>query len=212
MKKEELRENLSSLELTDEVFNAIYSAANALAGKDITALKEQIETLNANVSDKDKEIAEYKNQIDSLNENGEDSIKLQEELKNLKQSIADREAREREYAVNKQIEESLKDIIGDKKFVNDYTKNALISEVKTALNSEDGQFKGIKQIFNEITKDRDGIFEASHKPAEMASLNVGHVDQRDIISKEQFDKSGYKTRLQLKQEYPDVYAEYTNKN
>ena len=35
------------------------------------------------------------------------------------------------WSINKQIEESLKDIIGDKKFVNDYTKSAIVNEIKT---------------------------------------------------------------------------------
>ena len=47
---------------------------------------------------------------------------------------------------------------GDKKFVNEYTKNAIISDIKTALKDSNNAGKSAKDLFEELTKDKDGIF------------------------------------------------------
>ena len=61
--------------------------------------------------------------------------------------------------------------------------------------------KGIKDIFEELTKDRTDIFANPNMVKDMAGM--GDVDVQ--VSKEEFDKMGYKQRLELKESNPDLF-------
>ena len=52
---------------------------------------------------------------------------------------------------------------GDKKFVNEYTKNAIISDIKNALKDSNNAGKSAKDLFEELTKDKEGIFDNPNK-------------------------------------------------
>ena len=54
-------------------------------------------------------------------------------------------------------------MFGDKKFVNEYTKNAIISDIKTALKDSNNAGKSAKDLFEELTKDKEGIFDNPNK-------------------------------------------------
>lgn len=211
MKKEEFYDAIADLELDESVKNTIYNKVNALSGKDITALKDEKTKLENEIKEKEDEISNYKEKIASLDEASGNAEKISQELEKLKKEIADREASEKEANSKAQLEEALKMVIGDKEFVNDFTKNAIIKQVQDEMSKPENSLKGVKEIFNTMTKDADGIFKSKHVPAEMSSSNKTVLDRGDIMSKEQFDKAGYKTRVEFKANYPEIYAEYTNK-
>lgn len=147
-----MREFLKGLDLDKETIDTIM----AEYGKSVQGYKEQIE--------------EYKTKIEELSSNVEDNSKLQQELDTLKKSIAEKEeaekARTREEALNTNINE----VIGDKKFINDYTKNAIVNEIKTALNDGANVGKSIKELFENITKDHDDIFANEQQFQDMAGM------------------------------------------
>ena len=62
------------------------------------------------------------------------------------------------------------EVIGDKKFTNDYTKNGIISELKTEINKAENKGKGYSEIFEAITKDKTGIFENPNPPASIPGM------------------------------------------
>lgn len=111
-----------------------------------------------------KDIEEYKTTIDDLKKKIESAPKS-DELENLKQTIADMEAKEQkrlEEEKAKRDDEILTNNIieafGDKKFVNEYTKNAIINDIKNGLKDENNGGKSAKDLFEEITKDKSDIF------------------------------------------------------
>lgn len=138
-----MREFLKGLELDKETIDTIM----AEHGKLITEAKEKTQELENKVKD-------YETKIDELSSKAETNTKVQEELDNLKKSIAENEAKAKDDALTKNITSAF----GDKKFVNEYTKNAIVNDIKTALKDSNNAGKSAKDLFEELTKDKDGIF------------------------------------------------------
>lgn len=199
-----MREFLKGLELEKEVIEKIM----AEVGKEKTADKNMIETLKNEKSELEGKVQNYESKITELNSKVENNSKIQKELDDLKKSIADENEKKQNAEKDKQITANILNAIGDKKFVNDYTKNSIVSEIKTAYSDEKNIGKSFTDLFNEITKDKEGLFENPNKPADMPSTNDNLFNG---VDKEAFAKMGYKERITLKEENPDLF-EKLNQN
>lgn len=147
-----MREFLKGLELDKDTIDTIM----AEHGKLITEAKEKNTTLESKVK-------EYETKIGELSSKAENNTKVQEELDNLKKSIAENEAKAKAKAEDEVLTKNITSAFGDKKFVNEYTKNAIISDIKTALKDSNNAGKSAKDLFEELTKDKDGIFDNPNK-------------------------------------------------
>ena len=124
----------------------------------------------------DKVKSEYKATIDDLKEQIKKAPSTSE-LENLKSTIADMEAKEKarlEEEKAKKDDEILTNnilqAIGDKKFVNDYTKNAIVNDIKTALKDSNNGGKSAKDLLEEYTKDKSDIFANPNVMQDMAGM------------------------------------------
>ena len=142
-----MREFLKGLELNKETIDTIM----AEHGKLITEAKEKTQEL-------ENKVKEYETKIGELSSKAETNTKVQEELDNLKKSIAENEAKAKAKAEDDALTKNITSAFGDKKFVNEYTKNAIISDIKTALKDSNNAGKSAKDLFEELTKDKEGIF------------------------------------------------------
>ena len=147
-----MREFLKGLDLDKETINTIM----AEHGKLITEAKEKTQELENKVKD-------YESKIGELSSKAEDNTKVQEELDNLKKSIAENEAKAKAKAEDDALTKNITSAFGDKKFVNEYTKNAIIGDIKTALKDSNNAGKSAKDLFEELTKDKEGIFDNPNK-------------------------------------------------
>lgn len=147
-----MREFLKGLELDKETIDTIC----AEHGKLITEAKEKTQDLENKVKD-------YESKIGELSSKAEDNTKVQEELDNLKKSIAENEAKAKAKAEDEALTKNITSAFGDKKFVNDYTKNAIVNDIKTALKDSNNAGKSAKDLFEELTKDKEGIFDNPNK-------------------------------------------------
>lgn len=147
-----MREFLKGLELDKETIDTIM----AEHGKLITEAKEKTQDLENKVKD-------YESKIGELSSKAETNTKIQEELDNLKKSIAENEAKAKAKAEDDALTKNITSAFGDKKFVNEYTKNAIISDIKTALKDSNNAGKSAKDLFEELTKDKEGIFDNPNK-------------------------------------------------
>ncbi len=190
-----MREFWKGLELDKETIDTIM----AEYGKQVQSLKEKID--------------ENKITIDDLKAQIEKAPKS-EEMENLKNTIADMEAKEQDRIAK---EKAIKDdevlttniiqAIGDRKFVNDFTKNAIVKEIKVALNDDANKGKSAKDLFEEITKDKTDIFVNPNQMVDMPSIDE---NVETVVSKDDFDKMGYKQRLELKETNPELFNKYNN--
>lgn len=153
------REFLKSLELEDETIDKIMSEY----GKSISSEKAKVDDLTSKLEASNTKIVEYETKISNLEKVSTDSAKVQEELDNLKKSIAENEAKAKSKAEDDALTKNITSAFGDKKFVNEYTKNAIISDIKTALKDSNNAGKSAKDLFEELTKDKEGIFDNPNK-------------------------------------------------
>lgn len=65
-------------------------------------------------------------------------------------------------------------VLNGREFVNDFTRKGIIEEFKTAAALPDNLTKGDNVLFDELTKDRDGIFQSRHKPVNMGGFGKNH--------------------------------------
>lgn len=172
---------------------------------------KSVKTETEKVESKYKEdIENYKTTIDDLKGQIENAPKS-EELENLKQKITEFETKETERIEKEKAtkaEETLNNnilaVFGDKKFSSDYAKNGLLADIKSEMKKEENQGKGIKDIFEELTKDRTDIFVNPNQFKDMEGM--GDID--NTISKEAFDKMTYNQRIELKQSNPELFEKY----
>lgn len=147
-----MREFLKGLDLDKETIDTIM----AEHGKLITEAKEKTQEL-------ENKVKEYETKIGELSSKAETNTKVQEELDNLKKSIAENEAKAKAKEEDEILTKNITSVFGDKKFVNEYTKNAIISDIKTALKDSNNAGKSAKDLFEELTKDKEGIFDNPNK-------------------------------------------------
>lgn len=170
---------------------------------------EYIKTEVDKVDNKYKEqLEENKNTINDLKEQIEkapktDEIKsLQDKIADYEQKEADRTAKEKAKAEDELLTNNIVQAFGDKKFTSDYARNGLISDVKLALNKPENKGKGISDLIDELSKDKNGIFETPNKQVDLPGANE-NVDT--TITKDSFEKMSYNERLQLKKDNPDLF-------
>lgn len=182
-----MREFLKGLELDSEMIDTIMAEYGKLVTKD----KE--------------ELADLKGEILSLKETSKNAIELQDKYDELTKQIEQENANKKALAEEDMINRSINEAIGNKQFVNEYTKNSIVNELKIALKNEANAGKSTSDLFAEITEGKDGLFANPNQLVDMPSVNE-NVDT--AITKEAFDKMGYKERIELKQSNPELFKKY----
>ena len=154
-----MREFLRGLELDKETIDTIM----AEHGKLITEAKEKTQDLENKVKD-------YESKIEELSSKAETNAKIQEELDTLKKQIAEEKKQKEQEDLEATLNKNVLEAIGDKEFVNERTKNAIINEVKTALQDKANVGKSAKDIFETITKDSTDIFKNKNELKDMPDI------------------------------------------
>ena len=134
------------------------------ATSDLKTAKETIGTLTG----------ELQNLKDS-NASAEDWKKKFEDL------TADIEAKEdaaKKEAEDKALTDAITAVFGEKKFTSDYVRNGIIADMKVEIAKPENKGKGYAELFEAITKDKEGIFANPNPPAPMAGM--GPVDTGDL--------------------------------
>lgn len=151
-------------------------------GKTVKTETEKIEAkYKEEVSSRDKTITDLKTQIDSAPKS--------DEVDKLKQTIADyekadneRKEAEKKAKKDETLLKNINEAIGDKKFVNEYTKNSIVNEIKTALENEVNAGKSAKELFESLTKDKQDIFANPNQIVNMSGMGDGDgkTNKKDI--------------------------------
>ena len=128
-----------------------------------------------NINEKNEELTTLKNQVDELASKVEDSDDVKKKHDELATQVAElmrqlkekdeKEEAEREKEEKEKKDKSLSDkvneVLKDKTFVNDFTKNAIANELKNKL--KDDENTDLVKSLEEITKDSDNIYANKHK-------------------------------------------------
>ena len=142
-----MREFLKGLELEKETIDKIMSEH----GRKITEANEELQEYKMKNKSLEDKVVE-------LGSKSTDSQKIQEELDALKKSIEEETNKKKQEEEDKMLSNNIKTAFGEKKFVNEYTEKQIENEIKNALKDTNNVGKSAKEIFEEMTKDKDGIF------------------------------------------------------
>lgn len=167
-----MREFLKGLDLDKETIDKIM----AEYGKGIQSMKEEIEELKGKETTYLENEKGYKEKIEELSNMSNDSQKIQEELETLKNQIAEKEANEKAKREDEMLTRNIIDAFGDKQFINEYTKNAIINDIKSALKDSNNGGKSAKDLFEEITNNKSDIFANPNQIQDMPGMGDSEED------------------------------------
>lgn len=146
-----MREFLKGLELDNETIDTIM----AEYGKKVNGLREENTTLkNEKTSLEKKAVAD-------------DGTDWKKKYEDLDTKVKKEESEKKEKEENEILEKNISKALGNKKFSSDYVKKGILKDVKAELEKTENKGKGIKEILDTLTKDKEGIFENPNKPADM---------------------------------------------
>lgn len=174
-----------------------YGTAISNEQSKITKVQGDLDTANNKIKTYETEIATLK---ESSKDNNEWKSKFEELDAIIKQNEADAKAK----AEDETLTNNIVSVFGDKKFTSDYVRNGLIADIKSELSKTENKGKGIKDIFEDLTKDKEGLFINPNKPKDMPGM--GNVSS-NLVTKEQFAKMSYNQKLELKQSDPELYQQ-----
>lgn len=154
-----MREFLKGLELSKETIDTIM----AEYGKNVQGIKEEKENLT-------KKVNTYETEIESLKENSKESDDWKSKFEELDSKIKKQEEEAKSKAEDEKLTKNITEAFGDKKFTSDYVKDGIIRDMKKEISKEENKSKSYKDIFESLIKDKEGIFENIHKPADMPGM------------------------------------------
>ena len=149
-------------------------------------------------------IKTYETEIATLKESSKDNNDWKTKFENLDKKIKEQEADAKAKAEDEILTNNIVSVFGDKKFTSDYVKNGLIADIKSELSKTENKGKGISEIFDSLTKDKNGIFENPNQPPEMPPM--GNISSAEV-TKDVFNKMSYNQSVSLKQENPELFKE-----
>lgn len=133
-----------------------------------------------------QQLDDNKETIDELKSQLEQSPKT-DELENLKQTIADyeqkekdREAKQKQEEEEKVLEDSINSLFEGKIFTSDYARSGLMNDIKDGIRNPANKGKGVKDLFDELTKDKNDIF-ANPNAEQQDMQGMGDSEQENNV-------------------------------
>ena len=158
------RENLDFLE-TEQIDKVM-----SLYGKAMTKKESEIETLKADKKELEDKVSTYETKINEFNEEAKDNAEWKTKYEELQTSIKEQEAKQKAEEQDKLLTENINNLFEGKKFTSDYARNGLLNDIKDGLNKPENKGKGIQDLFNELTKDKEGIFANDNQMTDMDGM------------------------------------------
>ena len=173
----------------------------------------ELERLNALLSGKDSDIQNLTATLESLKKGKVDAEAIQRKLADAERMLAESKAREAETKRKYAVRDALR---GAKAVDVDYLEykinEKLNSEGKTLELDETEHIKGWDDLLSGLKTQFPAHFEKANGGMTVEANPLPDMDtNRSGVTKEEFAKMGYQSRLKLKQEQPEVYAQMTGK-
>lgn len=150
------REFLKDLGLDDEAINKIM----AENGKDVNAAKGDVEKTSA-------ELEQLKKELETANA----TLEKVKDYDNVKADVekykADLKAAQDDYSKKvaaMELSAKVKDFTGNKKFVNDLTRDAINKQLADAVNADENKGKSLEDLFKALTDGKENIFINENTP------------------------------------------------
>ena len=142
----------------------------ALYGKAITKKDKEVETLTKEKEELTSKVETYETKINEFNESSKDNADWKLKYEELQTSIKEQEAKQKAEEEDKILTDKINALFEGKTFTSDYARNGLLNDIKTGINNPENKGKGIEDLFNELTKDKDGIFANPNQLKDMEGM------------------------------------------
>ncbi len=160
--------------------------------------------------------ADYDKQSEKLNTAQSDLSKAQDAVKNISTTFEDktaeewkkefdrvtgewkidkenREKAEKEEKTNTEFAQRFSSITADKKFINDHTKNGVLTDWRKAVESGEYKGKSDAEIYTAITKDTQGLYQGVQQTVLKGGAGAPHTQSTQVTGlrgalQEQYNK------------------------
>jgi len=196
MTREDLRKIIDGI--TDEQLKSILDINSADIGnakKGVKGLEDEIESLKSDKKTLETKINDITTELNSAGD-------YKTQLENLQKEIKEKDEADKKARADAELTTAIEAVFGDRDFTSDYVRNGIITDMKAEIAKPENKGKGYAEIFESLTKDKDGIFKNPNPPANMTGM--GKVDTTGI-TKEQFSKMGYKAKNELFRTNKELY-------
>lgn len=111
------------------------------------------------------------------------AAELQKQIDQYKQAEAERQEAERQAAARAEIAGRFDKARGEREFSHEYIRSGVLADFEKALADDANKGKGDAEIFDALTKDKDGIFKSMNPPAVMrgaGGLTDAEIDDAKV--------------------------------
>ncbi len=169
MTREELKKIVEGV--TDEQLDKILG----INGADINKAKNGVDTLKTELESLKKAKGELETKVKDLTDSAKTADDYKKELEKLQKEVKDRAEAEEKAKADGELTAAIEKSFGDKKFSSDYVKRGIIADMKAEIAKPENKGKGYSEIFEALTKDKEGLFENPNKPADMAGIGKAEI-------------------------------------
>lgn len=162
MKREELKELGLDGDIIDKVM--------ALHGRDTEAGKAELAKLTEERDAVKAELDAHKETVKKLEEAGANAEAVKAELEALKKKVAEDAEKAQQAKSFDDFRELVKSAMGDRQFINDYTADSIVRELYSMRQDPKNTNKGVKDMLDELTKDKADLFKNPNTPPDMAGM------------------------------------------
>ena len=149
-----------------------------LYGKAVTKKDKEIEKLNESKKELEEKVTTYETKINEFNESSKDNADWKLKYEELQTSIKEQEAKQKAEEQDKILTENINALFEGKTFTSDYARNGLLNDIKEGLNKTENKGKGIQELFDELTKDKEGIFTNPNQIKDMEGMGDSEQDNK----------------------------------
>jgi DNA repair exonuclease SbcCD ATPase subunit len=148
----------------------------ALYGKAVGKKDTEIETLKSEKKDLEDKIGTYETKINEFNESAKENAEWEKKYEELQTSIKEQEAKKKAEEEDKILTNNINALFDGKTFTSEYARNGLLNDIKNGLNKPENKGKGIQDLFDELTKDKNDIFVSPNQIKDMPSMGDSEQD------------------------------------
>jgi hypothetical protein len=211
--------------LGDELYNQVTEKINAHNGDEANkdnqfklanlakgeyVGKGKHDALQAMLDSKTGELDTANQLIADLKKGTKDNQDLQGKISTYETQVADLQKQLLETKIDYAAQLAIRDAGGSEVDFLVYKLKAL-AEGKLELDDND-KIKGIDEMMTTLKTQSPAMFDTGTNRLEIEEIKLPDSNNnKPGVTQEQFNKMGYQSRLKLKQEQPEVYAEMTNK-
>lgn len=157
---EQFQEKTKGMKLAD------LSGGGYVDKKKFDGQKSELDRLKADLAERDQTISK-------LESAGGDVETMRKELEDYRQAEAERKKAEKEAETDRVLTAAAEQALEGKEFVNEFTRAHFVAELKRAITDPANKGKSPAKLFEDMTKDIDGIF----RNPQLEPLKIPGVDK-----------------------------------